>query len=197
MKFLRSTIFKILVIAIISFLIILNFDYSKSEIIKYSFILSSLIDLFSISLAIIAILFTLLDRYKNLSANKEAFTSATNEILKEMSEDSISLFFIICLLFISELLKSLTEKFKLFDIYGFLLIFSLILILFIVFDISFSIIKLVNSLQQFRKIDETEFSITESEKHLIEAYRKLDKKHSNELLETIKTLIIKQNIDKK
>lgn len=196
MKIIKSTPIKIIIIVFIAVLITHNFNYSSSEIITYSFILNAVIGLFSVSLAIVAILFTILDRYKNFVADKKTYLQKTNSILKEMSDDSISLFFVICILFLSSLLNELISLFNCFDISTFILIFSLLLSLYVVYDISKSIMNLINALRQFEKADEEDFHITDSEKNLIEVYRKLDDKRGKELLETIKTLIIKQNLDK-
>lgn len=186
----------IIIILIASIILSKYFNYSESDIINYQFILTSIIGLFSVSLAIDAIFFTVLDRFKESVADKLKFINDTNAILLEMAQNSFGLFILIVLLFIGAVFENLLNSINCIDCTAVILLFSLFMSLLITFDITFSINILIKKINIASDVSEKNFGLTQDERKLVEAYRILDIKHSNELLEYIKTLIVKQKIDK-
>lgn len=189
-----KTLLKIISLFVLSVIISFKPSILNTCIISYDFVLNSLISLFSVSLAIVAIFFTVLDRYKENIVNREHFLRDTNAILKEMAENSLGLFILIIILFIESLFHNLLSSIQLLNIPIIILIFCLSMSLLIVFDIAFSILILINKLNDFTDVNDDNFGLTQDERKIIELIRKLDKQSRDELKEYLKALFIKQNM---
>lgn len=190
-----KTLLKIISLFVLSVIISFKPSIFNTCIISYDFVLNSLISLFSVSLAIVAIFFTVLDRYKENIVNREHFLRDTNAILKEMAENSLGLFILIIILFIESLFHNLLSSIQLLNITIIILIFCLSMSLLIVFDITFSILILINKLNDFTDVNDDNFGLTQDERKIIELVRKLDKQSRDELKEYLKALFIKQNME--
>lgn len=187
---------KIIPMMAIAILIAVFIDLDENNVVSYDFVINMLGNFFSIALAIVAILFTILDRYKDKVADKIRYTNKTDLILKEMAENAASLLVIMSITIVCSMLKSLLGKISCFNANTSVIVFTILISVAVMFDISIAMINLINGLREYEQTNDDDLKITESEKLLIESYRKLDTIRTNELLETIKTLIIKQNYDK-
>ena len=184
----------ILFISAISILLSHYCGYSECDIITSEFVLTTTITLFSIALAIVALLFTVLDRYKNSAVNPVQFIERECSVLTEISNGSISLLIVTITLVIATLLQDLLHKITLFDVYESLLIFSLLFSLIEMLDIAISVHLLVSKIKNFTDVTDDTFKVSVNERNIIESCRKLNSQSTRELIEYIKTLIIKQNL---
>ena len=80
----KKVIIKLGLILMVVFLACKNYDYSNNAIINSNLIFSSSIDILGIVLAITAIFFTVIDRYKEKSEDKHGIEIRCYPILKEM-----------------------------------------------------------------------------------------------------------------
>lgn len=200
----NKTIIKVCMIVFVSFL--LSFiPAGKNTLISKGTLANIGIDLFGVSLAIMALLFTVLDRYKEKldETKKEFLDTKAFPVIKNMGDDVIGILLIVIFLFLYDILSIPLHHFyeskyipKLhYDRFILLLITSFMLV--ITIDITISIITLINNLIIVNCCKEnTELNLSEHEKKLLTVIRKLDNKHYAELLEYIKTLSIKQEIEK-
>lgn len=197
-----KTTFKFVGIILLSFLLSLMPTDGKSIITRES-ITNYSIELFGISLAIIALLFTVLDRYSEKldATKKEQFSQNTFPVIKEIGDNTIAILILIIFMFVCDILWLPIQSLKFLsfmDVERFTLLLPLIFLLVLTVDITGSIIKLIHGLISINNTTNIDNIVpTEQELDLISISRKLDNKHFHELLEYIRTLIIKQKIDKK
>lgn len=198
-----KTTIKIIGIVLFAFLLSL-IPFNKNTIISVDFLTSSTIDLFGITLAIIALLFTVLDRYseKVNDSKKEQLSSKSFPIIKNMGDDVVGTLLLIILLFLYDVLSIPIQNLQSFkfisfiNLERFLMLLSLIFLLMITIDITISIISLINGLIKINKQNNlNNIEPTEQELQLISVTRKLDEKHFSELLDLINTIAVKQEID--
>lgn len=193
-------IIKVITILIVSSLCSIFIDFEGNSLINYSFIQDSLIGLFGIILAIAAIFFTIIDRYKQNNDNKCDIESISKPILNEMCDNVMGLLIIIIAFFLTNLFSPLLAaidsiiELKHFSIAIFFLIFGLLLSLTILFDVTKSILFLIRNL--FITTPKSQNDINKFEE-LFFIINKLDSKHTSELYSYLKTLLIKQELEKK
>lgn len=194
----KSASVKLIIIFVISIVVSYFTGGYNKDIINYSTVLNALISSFSVSFAIVAIMFTVLDRYKEKVDDPKLFLEQTQHILSELIDNTIGLFVLIVSLFIVSLVKNiiLICNFKYFNLYKIILLFSLFLMFVIIFDILFSTRLLIKNLNKFNGTAKEDFEINSQEKTLIQEYRNLESENRKVLLENIKLLNIKQTIAK-
>lgn len=194
----KKVVIKLLVIFVIVFLVCKNYNYVDSQIINLNFILSSSINIFGIALAITAIFFTVIDRYKEKSNNPQNIEIACAPILREMCENVFGILIIIIIMFIASIFETFLSNLVIpyieinKTIYIFVVGFSVILSVLV--DITKSIAILINSL--FVTGNSQNQEEDEKYEYFLEECKKLDKKHFLELVQYTKTLIIKQKIER-
>ena len=171
------------------------FTYTNSAIIEFSFILTILVTLFSVLLAIVTLMITVLDKYKDNTANQNAWAESSTAVLKALSENSIFLLVLIFLIIILHLFQDLLLLIPKINVVTVFLICSLLLALLITFDTTISVHILVIHLKDALANKNNEIiELTTTEKNIIEAYRLMTPKYQTELEEYLSTLILKQQI---
>lgn len=150
-RIINNPIFKILLLLAVSICLTIKFDYSLNEVIKYDFVLTTNIALFSLALAITAIFFTVLDRYQQVlfDNKKESFV---NDIMNEMGDNTSLLLKLTGLTFIASLIQSELDKIPKFDINSFILIFVLSLTFLTIYDITKSTVVLIKNIFLLRNL---------------------------------------------
>lgn len=208
MKKITHSIIKIVLIVLLSFFLS-KVSYSpNTTIINIEFMTTSCCTLFGIALAILALLFTVIDRYKeNCEKNLQRdILSHSLPVLKNIGDDIVGILVILILLFLFDIFSSTIEKLqyyfqtikvlKSFDILRFLLILSLTFLLIITVDITIVVIKLINGLFELNSVDTNDtFEITLKERDFLTYFRKLKPTHIDELLNYAKILYTKQNME--
>ena len=183
--------------------------YSKSStIITTESLTNYSLTLFGTSLAILALLFTVIDRYKeNCEKNlQNNILDRSLPVLKNVGEDVMGLFIIVVLLFVYDLISvpiaqlqtalNAIDRFANLDIIRFLLVSFTFFLLYITFDITIVVITLINGLFKINRTNtENLFEVSLDERNLLTQIRKLHPKYINELLEYLKTLYVKQQIE--
>ena len=167
---------------IVSLVLAYSVDFSHNKIICYDFIINAEITLFSVSLAIVALMITILEKYKEKASNNINWAKDSVAILKEISENTVALLFIIIVLIVVSVFKSFITLIAQINIMNFILLFSLFLSLISIFDTTISVHKLVANLRDilFTK-DENKLNLSQNEIQLVDAYRFLDESHKKEL----------------
>ena len=194
-------VIKIGVIFIISFFACMKFDYTSNEIIRIDVIFSNSINILGLALAITAIFFTVVDRYKEKSEKRKEIENKCFPVLKEMCENVMGILISVIIMFGASSLEPMLEQVILPDFCGeiqiIVLIFYMgfILILSILLDITKSILSLVQGLflTEIKPDQKQEEMYTD----FIGQCKKLDSKHFKELIEYTKALIIKQELESK
>lgn len=196
----KRTTLKIFIILIFAFLCCRYFDFSTNEIINYSFILSASIDIMAVALAVTAIFFTVIDRYKDKQENPTQIESLCFPILKEMCENVLGILFTVILMVVISIFESLLVTFTFptcmgkFSIPNFIYLAGFLFILLILFDITKSVLKLTSGL--FISNADTDSNNNDKYISFLKICKKLDAKHFNELLEYTKFLVVKQTMEK-
>lgn len=174
------------------------FSPFDNEIINYNTIINIEIALFSVSLTIVALLITILEKYKEKTTNQLAWTKYSTKILKELCENAISLLFLIALLFLATIFKSWLLLIPKIDIMTAILFFSIILSILSCFDTTISVYKLVLNLKDILTNPTISLqNISKMESDLVEAYRLLDEEHRKSFNDVLSALILKQHINDK
>ena len=185
--------------------------YSKYKtIINTEYLTSCTLTLFGIGLAILALLFTVIDRYKeNCEENvQNSILEHSLPVLKNIGDDVMGFLIILILLFVFDFLsvpitqlQSLLNSTNLIsncDITRFILILFTFFLLCIAFDITIVVVTLINGLFKInRNHTEDIFEVTLNERNLLTQIRKLQPKYVDELLDYLKTLYVKQQITDK
>ncbi len=180
----------------VSFFLSNKFDYTDSKVICYDFVLTTLIAFFSIGLAIVALLFTILDKFKESVANIDVYIEFSQKILKSISDAVIAILLCIIVVSITLFLDEIIQLISFLNIKEIILISTFIISLLEMIDIAMSIHMLVNNVMSRANAVDEDFKVSLEEKSIIEASRHLNVSGLNELKDYIKLLIIKQNIDK-
>lgn len=196
---------KIKIIGIVLLSLLLSFIPTVEDtIISRETLVSSSLELFGVTLAIIALLFTVLDRYKeNLEESKKVLLEQKAfPIMKNMGDNIKATLLLIIVLFLYDIfciplqwLQNL-KYISYINLERFILLLLLLFLLAITVDITISIISLINGLIILGKNDSESVQPTGTELELISVIRKLDNKRFKELLDYIKTLAVKQELDK-
>lgn len=198
MNFIKKHIKEFFIISIclaISATLAHYFTYTDGNIIEFSFILTILVTLFSVLLAIVALMITVLDKYKDNTSNQNAWAESSTAVLKALSENSIFLLVLISLIVILYLFKDLILLIPKINVINIFLICSLLLSLLITFDTTISVHILVIHLKDALANKNNEIiELTTTEKNMIEAYRLLSPKYQTELGDYLSTLVLKQQI---
>ena len=101
----------VLVCAVISVILTIILAPFDENVIGYNTILNIEIALFSVSLTIVALLITILDKYKEKVVDQSTWAKGSALILKELCENTIALLVLIALLFLATVFKSLLVLF--------------------------------------------------------------------------------------
>lgn len=108
---------------IVSLVLAYSVDFSHNKIICYDFIINAEITLFSVSLAIVALMITILEKYKEKASNNINWAKDSVAILKEISENTVALLFIIIVLIVVSVFKSFITLIAQINIMNFILLF--------------------------------------------------------------------------
>ena len=186
----------VIVISLIISIVLSHFgDYSKSNIISYDFILNMEIGMFSVSLAIVALIITILEKYKEKVGNDTNWAANSSSILKELCENTIGLLIIIILLILFSIADGIIPTIPKFDLMTIMLITCTIISLLIMLDTTLSIYKLVINLKDvLSNSSSTELYLSQHEQHLIEAYRFLDQANQEKVDQLLTDIATAQQI---
>lgn len=186
----------IIVISLIISIVLSHFgDYSKSNIISYDFILNMEIGMFSVSLAIVALIITILEKYKEKVGNDTNWAANSSSILKELCENTIGLLIIIILLILFSIADGIVPTIPKFDLMTIMLITCTIISLLVMLDTTWSIYKLVINLKDvLSNSSSTELYLSQHEQHLIEAYRFLDQANKEKVDQLLTDIATAQQI---
>ncbi len=192
----KKNFFKILVCIIISAILSCLLQYKKSKVIDYYVIINIEIALFSVSLTIVALLITILDKYKEKITNQHDWVMNSTAILKEICENTVALLFIIILLALASILEPAIVLIPKIDIMTIVLLFSFIVSLLAIFDTTISVYKLVINLKDvLASSANEELVLTQKEVHIIEAYRFLDDEHKKNFENLLRAIATNQQTD--
>lgn len=192
----KKTFFKLLLCIIVSLILSCIFQYTESKVIDYYVVINIEIALFSVSLAIVALMITILEKYKENVTDQQNWAKNSTNILKEICENTIGLLFLIILLALSSMLEPVIILVPKLDIMTIILLFSFIVSLLTIFDTTISVYKLVIHLKDLLAPNNNKnFNLSQKEFYLIEAYRFLDDEHKKNLEELIRAITTNQQID--
>lgn len=193
---LGKNLLKILIFTIISAILSCIFQYTNSEIINYNIVINIETALFSVSLAIVALLITILEKYREKVTDLQDWAKSSTNILKEMCENTIALLLLIILIILASIFEPIIILIPKFDLMTTILLFSIIVSLCVIFDTTIGIYKLIIHLKDLLvPNNNTELILSQKEIHLVEAYRFLDKEHKNDLEKLIKAIATNQQLD--
>lgn len=150
MKKLCLLIVKIIGILICGGLLSYFLDFENNDIVSYSFALTTNIALFSLSLAITAIFFAIVDKYQSLFDKTDKTFQLFTALLREMGENTFALLIITFLTFIFSILQSLIDQ----KINNCIIICSMLLTFIIIFDITRSTVILLKEMPLISKKEE-------------------------------------------
>lgn len=151
-KIIHSSILKIAVLLILSFGIPRYIPLDGNDILTYSFAVTTDIALFSLSLAITAIFFTVLDRYQQtLGDSNPTINALIDDSLKEMGANTLALFFISFFTFIISLFQSVIEIIEKIDINTSIILFSFLLTFLTIYDITKATVTLINGISIIKR----------------------------------------------
>lgn len=186
----------IIVISLIISIVLSHFgDYSKSNIISYDFILNMEIGMFSVSLAIVALIITILEKYKEKVGNDINWAASSSSILKELCENTIGLLIIVILLILFSIADGIVPTIPKFDLMTTMLITCTIISLLVMLDTTWSIYKLVINLKDvLSNSSSTELYLSQHEQQLIEAYRFLDQTNKEKVDQLLTDIATAQQI---
>lgn len=170
-------------------------DYSKNDIISYDFILNMEIGMFSVSLAIVALIITILEKYKEKVGNDTNWAANSSSILKELCENTIGLLIIVILLILFSIADGIVPTIPKFDLMTTMLITCTIISLLVMLDTTWSIYKLVINLKDvLSNSSSTEVYLSQHEQQLIEAYRFLDQANKEKVDQLLTDIATAQQI---
>lgn len=193
---LGKNLLKILIFTIISAILSCMFQYTNSEIINYNIVINIETAFFSVSLAIVALLITILEKYREKVTDLQDWAKSSTNILKEMCENTIALLLLIILIILASIFEPIIILIPKFDLMTTILLFSIIVSLCVIFDTTIGIYKLIIHLKDLLvPNNNTELILSQKEIHLVEAYRFLDKEHKNDLEKLIKAIATNQQLD--
>ena len=188
----------IIVCLVISIFLSIEFDYTDSKIINYDTILNLEIAFFSVSLAIVALMITVLEKYKEKVSDLGKWSKYSASIMKEMSDNTVALLIIIIMLILSSIAETIFDLFPCVNLMVVVLLFCTILSLIIMLDTTISVHKLVINLKDL--LAEESFSnenLSQREMHIIEAYRFLNDQNRNSFEDLLRGLTTNQQLDSK
>ncbi len=106
----KGSSIQLVIIFIVSLVISYFVSGYDTDIINYSTVLNSLISIFAVSFAIVAIMFTILNRYKEKVDDPKLILEKTQSILPELIDDTVGLFALIVTLFAPSLAKNAEDN---------------------------------------------------------------------------------------
>ena len=191
----KKNLVLILVCAAISVILTVTLAPFDADVISYSTVLNIEIALFSVSLTIVALLITILDKYKERVTDQSTWAKNSTLILKELCENTIALLVLIALLFGATIFKPLLMLIPKFDIMT-IILFSIILSICACFDTTISVYLLILNLKNVLTTSTTSIkNISKRELYLVEAYRLLNEKHRTNIDDMIKALNLEQQVN--
>ena len=194
----KRNFLSIIVCLVISIFLSIEFDYTDSKIINYDTILNLEIAFFSVSLAIVALMITVLEKYKEKVSDLGKWSKYSASIMKEMSDNTVALLIIIIMLILSSIAETIFDLFPCVNLMVVVLLFCTILSLIIMLDTTISVHKLVINLKDL--LAEESFSnenLSQKEMHIIEAYRFLNDQNRNSFEDLLRGLTTNQQLDSK
>lgn len=194
----KRNFLSIIVCLVISIFLSIEFDYTDSKIINYDTILNLEIAFFSVSLAIVALMITVLEKYKEKVSDLGKWSKYSASIMKEMSDNTVALLIIIIMLILSSIAETIFDLFPCVNLMTVVLLFCTILSLIIMLDTTISVHKLVINLKDL--LAEKSFSnenLSQREMHIIEAYRFLNDQNRNSFEDLLRGLTTNQQLDSK
>lgn len=194
----KRNFLSIIVCLVISIFLSIEFDYTDSKIINYDTILNLEIAFFSVSLAIVALMITVLEKYKEKVSDLGKWSKYSASIMKEMSDNTVALLIIIIMLILSSIAETIFDLFPCVNLMVVVLLFCTILSLIIMLDTTISVHKLVINLKDL--LAEESFSnenLSQREMHIIEAYRFLNDQNRNSFEDLLRGLTTNQQLDSK
>lgn len=194
----KRNFLSIIVCLVISIFLSIEFDYTDSKIINYDTILNLEIAFFSVSLAIVALMITVLEKYKEKVSDLGKWSKYSASIMKEMSDNTVALLIIIIMLILSSIAETIFDLFPCVNLMAVVLLFCTILSLIIMLDTTISVHKLVINLKDL--LAEESFSnenLSQREMHIIEAYRFLNDQNRNSFEDLLRGLTTNQQLDSK
>ena len=173
----------VLVCAVISVILTIILAPFDENVIGYNTILNIEIALFSVSLTIVALLITILDKYKEKVVDQSTWAEGSALML-------------IALLFLATVFKSLLVLIPKIDIMTAILLFTIILSMCACFDTTLSVYLLILNLKKVLTPSTTSAkNIYQKELYLVEAYILLNEQHKTSVDDMIKALILEQQIN--
>jgi len=194
----KRSFLPIIVCLVISIFLSIEFDYTDSKIINYDTILNLEIAFFSVSLAIVALMITVLEKYKEKASDLGKWSKYSASIMKEMSDNTVALLIIIIMLILSSIAETIFDLLPCVNLMAVVLIFCTILSLIIMLDTTISVHKLVINLKDL--LAEESFSnenLSQREMRIIEAYRFLNDQNRNSFEDLLRGLTTNQQLDSK
>lgn len=150
-RIIHSSVLKISILLIFSIAVPYFVDLETNTVVTYEFALTTDIALFSLSLAITAIFFTVLDRYQQvLGCQNSKINTLIDTSLKEMGDNTLILLFTSVFTFITSLLETVFEQIKQIDINAIIIIFALLLTFLTIYDITRATVTLIKGLSYIR-----------------------------------------------
>lgn len=192
----KKTIAIIVSCIIISAILSKLFSYTGNDIINYDTILNLEIAFFSVSLAIVALMITILDKYKEKVVNLKEWSAKSFYVLKEISENTIALLIIIIILIFASIIKPLLTIIPHINVMFTVLLFSISISLIVMLDTTLSVHKLVINLKDIlSETNNKELHLSKKENDIIDAYRFLNEQHKKTFEDLLCSLTTNQQID--
>ena len=194
----KRNFLSIIVCLVVSIFLSIEFDYTDSKIINYDTILNLEIAFFSVSLAVVALMITVLEKYKEKVSDLGKWSKYSANIMKEMSDNTFALMIMIIILILSSIVETIFDLLPYVNLMAVVLIFCTILSLIIMLDTTISVHKLVINLKDL--LAEESFSnenLSQKEMHIIEAYRFLNNQNRNSFEDLLRGLTTNQQLDSK
>ena len=194
----KRNFLSIIVCLVVSIFLSIEFDYTDSKIINYDTILNLEIAFFSVSLAVVALMITVLEKYKEKVSDLGKWSKYSANIMKEMSDNTFALMIMIIMLILSSIVETIFDLLPYVNLMAVVLIFCTILSLIIMLDTTISVHKLVINLKDL--LAEESFSnenLSQKEMHIIEAYRFLNNQNRNSFEDLLRGLTTNQQLDSK
>lgn len=150
-KIIHNPLLKIIILLILSVILPFTIDLGCNDIITYDFALTTNIALFSLSLAITTIFFTVLDRYQQLLGDKNPKVNILIDTsLKEMGDNTLALLFISFATFLFSLFQTIFEKIDKINLNVTIIIFLFLLMFLTIYDVTKATVTLIKGISIIR-----------------------------------------------
>lgn len=172
------------------------FHYDPHAEINLNFVITLVITFFSVSLAIIALMVTLLEKYKDKIANKDSWANASTQILEEICQNTIALLIVAFILVVITLFSDCIPALPKIDVLSTILIFCTLLSFVTIGDTTLSVYKLVIGLKDNLHMDnQNDVKLSSQENNLLEGYRFLNANHQATIDDLLKSLTTMQQVE--